>query len=578
MKIDQVRIAGFRGIKDLEISLSKQTVLLGMNNSGKTSFLKALELALGDYGRRLSEDDLFISGADQVAEILVDVLLKPNDGLVFGEIWQDAVVSGAIQQEASGQSFIALRTIATPDLFKGGFKIERYHLEEWNSENWKEITHKRSNRLLGRFPGISFMAMDAQRDIQKELQDRYSYVGKVLSGIKYDESDTKAIERLIDKVNQTAIEKSQPLQSLKDTLDDLTKSFNGQGKTELTPIPKNLRDLAKKFSIQFGEGNASFSMEYHGMGTRSWASLLSGRAFLEIAQKIAQDEDEAFFPILAIEEPEAHLHPNAQKTLYNQFKSITTQGQVLLSTHSPYIAGQADVFELRYLQKDNDGVKVSQLRKIWKKDSLRKLKREVIYSKGELLFSRALVLTEGEAEEQALPILFSHYFEEQAFEMGVNFVGVSGKGARYVPFLQFAYDLNIPVFIFSDGEANVIGGSDGLVRKYESVYGENSYDNNLDKKIFVLDGTNFEGYLISKDLLPTYEKLVQSLNPGKWEQYLADKDQGNEPVAKVIKRIVDKAKPQYAVAIAEEICKLEKEKFPDKFKNLFDQIKNTLDV
>jgi hypothetical protein len=38
-----------------------------------------------------------------------------------------------------------------------------------------------------------------------------------------------------------------------------------------------------------------------------------------------------FFPVLAIEEPEAHLHPNAQKQLYSQINSIA--GQKIISTH-----------------------------------------------------------------------------------------------------------------------------------------------------------------------------------------------------------------------------------------------------
>ena len=55
--IDTIRISGFRGIKNLEMSLSRITGLIGTNNSGKTSLLKALHLALGDYSRQLSEED-----------------------------------------------------------------------------------------------------------------------------------------------------------------------------------------------------------------------------------------------------------------------------------------------------------------------------------------------------------------------------------------------------------------------------------------------------------------------------------------------------------------------------------------
>ena len=57
IQLDTVRICGFRGIANLEITLPKVTVLLGQNNSGKTSVIKALQLALGDYSRYLSDED-----------------------------------------------------------------------------------------------------------------------------------------------------------------------------------------------------------------------------------------------------------------------------------------------------------------------------------------------------------------------------------------------------------------------------------------------------------------------------------------------------------------------------------------
>jgi len=86
---------------------------------------------------------------------------------------------------------------------------------------------------------------------------------------------------------------------LKIHLDNLNQSFEGSGQTELTPFPKKIRDLVKRFSVHFGETEKnSFSMEYHGMGTRSWASMLTVKAFIELLSKKHADEVEPFFPIL----------------------------------------------------------------------------------------------------------------------------------------------------------------------------------------------------------------------------------------------------------------------------------------
>ena len=118
--------------------------------------------------------------------------------------------------------------------------------------------------------------------------------------------------------SRDAIEKSDPLKQLKNHLDTLNHSLNCDGQTELTPFPKRIRDLSKRFSVHYGSSSDnSFSMEYHGMGTRSWASMLTVKAFTELLVSKHEQEMEPLFPIMAAEEPEAHLHPNAQRTLYS---------------------------------------------------------------------------------------------------------------------------------------------------------------------------------------------------------------------------------------------------------------------
>ena len=47
MQISKVEIKNFRGIQSAEIYLTKYSVLLGDNNTGKTTVLEALDLVLG---------------------------------------------------------------------------------------------------------------------------------------------------------------------------------------------------------------------------------------------------------------------------------------------------------------------------------------------------------------------------------------------------------------------------------------------------------------------------------------------------------------------------------------------------
>ena len=601
IQIDIVRICGFRGISNIEIALPRVTVLLGQNNAGKTSVIKALQLAIGDYSRYLSDEDFHISedGKRQEA-ITVDIRLIPIADKAraseFSEEWQQEL-GAKIQAEADGKQYVAIRTTAKPDRVKGGYIIERYEMESWPAyTGWEKVNFRK--KLGKRLESVPFIPIDAQRDIHTELKEKSSFVGRVLSSVEYDDADVAELERMVAEVNKEAIEKSEPLKRLKTHLDNLNQSFEGSGQTELTPFPKKIRDLSKRFSVNFGESDkSSFSMEYHGMGTRSWASMLTVKAFTELLAKNHEEEAEPFFPIMAAEEPEAHLHPNAQRTLYRQL--IDVPGQVIISTHSPYIAGLAELHEIKYLNKPENSVQVYQLRTEFEDDDLRKLKREVVHSRGELLFSKAIVLSEGETEEQALPELFESYTGKHPFSLGINFVGVNGSGAKYRPFLILASDLNIPVFIFSDGEAQTVKE---LKKNYEKVFG--ATDIEKAPNITILDGTDFEGYMLSQGYQDLIEKTIQQVAGndaiGKWIEKREDTslkrvktDKPNcitckQPIFEDVNRdysgehgrvraildILDSSKPLYAKAITDNLIKLPREKLPAKVVELFKQIES----
>ena len=604
--VDTIRISGFRGIKNLEMSLSKIAVLIGTNNSGKTSVLKAMNLALGDYSRYLSEEDFHIGADDKRAtEIIVDVRIISTDDKgkrikAFDDDWVNEF-GDKIQSEANGSQFVGVRTRTELNQIKGVFECRRFTLEKWPDFKVWLTDKNKEHKMSGRFESIPFISIEAQRDLHNELKEKNSFIGKVLAHVAYDKTDVATLEALIKTVNDDAVNKSSELKDLKNHLGKLNQSFQGSGNAEITPFPKKIRDLSKHFSVHFGEnGKSAFSMEYHGMGTRSWASMLVVRAFTDLMASKHAAEQKPFFSILAAEEPEAHLHPNAQKTLYRQLAE--SKGQVLISTHSPYLAAIAKVHELRYLKKHADCIEPRLISLRPDDDNLRRLEREIIHSRGEILFTKALVLCEGETEEQALPMLFQKYFNNDAFELGVNIVGVGGAG-KYIPFLTFARDFAIPVFIFSDGESDTIKN---LEKHYDSVFGKGEFKKF--KNITILDGSDFEGYLLSSGFKTTIESVIEDFG-GKdaianWVSKKDGTSSGRkktsaapctackqEIYADVLRNyktttgydaalgeILDSNKATYAPKIAQKLCELDVSKFPKKITEFFDQIKAGVDL
>lgn len=202
------------------------------------------------------------------------------------------------------------------------------------------------NEKAFNYDAIPFFYMDAQRDILEDMKTRNSYLGKMISRIEYPKEDVKEIEQKIKELNEQTVSSSYILSNIKTTLEELDSAMDTSSDgVEITPFTKKIRDLNKGLTIYYTDKKESFSMEYHGMGTRSWSSLLTLKSFINLLDKNAEDKQLPFFPILAIEEPEAHLHPNAQKKLYKQIEGI--KGQKIISTHSPYIAASAELSQLR---------------------------------------------------------------------------------------------------------------------------------------------------------------------------------------------------------------------------------------
>lgn len=507
--IDTVRICGFRGIKNLEISLPRVTVLIGTNNSGKTSLLKALQLALGDYSRYVSEEDFYIGSDDKRAsEIKVDVRFVAADENgnrvgTFDESWQTEF-GDKIRAEANGNQFVAIRTCVKPNEIKGGFECSRYPMQTWPEfATWQDEKIKEKDKI-NRIISTPFISIEAQRDIHYELKDKSSFAGRVLSGVEYGKEDIIEIERLIQELNLNAINKSNALKSFKTQLEKLNQSFQGAGNVEITPFPKKIRDLSKHFSVHFGEGASNtFSMEYHGMGTRSWASMLTVKAFIEAQVEKHKAEVEPFFPILAAEEPEAHLHPNAQRTLYGQLAE--SEGQVIVSTHSPYFAAMADIRDIRSMRNDGNGMSVQSIAQSISSEDRKILAREIISKKGEILFARALILAEGITEEQVIPAICDLHKNKPLFALGISCVGVSGK--NYAPFVKLACSLGIPTYIISDNDGSTKTEIESQLKKIcDEGY---KIDSDILAVSYLGNGNDFEAELLNQ--LPLKDEIIEAL-------------------------------------------------------------------
>ena len=511
IKIDEIRIDGFRGLKDFKMSLSETTVLTGMNNVGKTSVLKALQLLFGNSSF-LAAEDLHIDNNGKSTQIIVDakIIAIGEDGkrtANFSEVWEIAFGEANIKMDAEEYSYVPMRVKYTFQTLQNSFNRDMHILNEWESAGiaWQDLKGKKST-IKGDY--FQFHYLDAKRDIQDDLKVRTSYLGKMLGDVasNYDPKDVAELEKKISSLNAEAIEKSSVLKNIQESLKGIDTTMDSSGKVYVSPFAKKLRDLNKSLTIHYGTEDSSFTMDYHGMGTRSWSSMLSFRAFVKQMCNSKSPDEEAFLPIIAIEEPEAHLHPNAQKQLYKQMNDMP--GIKIISTHSPYVAACAELSELRGMYKSDEKTVCGSLpvAKLTSEEQ-RKIRQAVLTSNGELLFAKAIVLGEGETEVQALPIFCQQHLGLTPVESGLSFVDAKGCG-NYYPFVALADAFQIPWYIFSDGENETQKGLKKLLKK---TYGE---DRALteQKNIFIIpDEKDFEGMLIVDGYKDEIEKAIEQL-------------------------------------------------------------------
>lgn len=567
--LKQVRVHGFRGLDNLEIDFEPTSVLVGTNNAGKTTLLKSLQLALSN-SFQITDDDFFFSDAVIRNKIIIDILFisvdeNGNQISEFEDKWATVITENRISFDSAGNQILAFRTVIEENLIRKTFTKKQFVIDDWpdfkneEDEHWYQQDY--TTALSFYFDEIPFFYLDANRDILEDLKSKTSFLGKILSSINYEDEDKKLIEDLVKQLNKETIERSDVLTNLHTILEELDTAMDNPNNTvDITPFTKKLRDLNKGVKINYSQ----FSMEYHGMGTRSWSSLLILKAFILQNTNLADANQVAYYPIMAIEEPESHLHPNAQKKLYSQINNII--GQKIVATHSSYIAGSAQLGEIRSICKTTTNTTIGKFDKTGvTSEDIRKINRQVINTRGELFFSKLVILFEGETEEQTLPITIERHFEKNSIELGVDFIGVGGSG-NYLPFIRFLEAFNIPYLILSDNE------TDTHTKVVKQI--EKSKQNDLNKVVFLNDENDFEKELCNNGYIDEVKKAYYSmiLSECTTEQHIIAKRTELDVIPdEDYYGLIIKLKTQFAPIIAYELSKSAKP-LPAKMIELFEKV------
>jgi putative ATP-dependent endonuclease of OLD family len=510
------------------LPLGNLTVLIGPNNSGKTAFLQALAVAFGEH--RAHEEDCYVDPLGTPAEsFTIDLLIQPAQGDEFTEELRD-LFADAIQIPVDGPEYVALRTSGRPDTRRDGILPRRCFLKGWartDSDSTAVSELKKpgvSRELLELF---SYNFLDARRDIVDQLQGRATYWGKLAGSLDIQDQLRMEIEAALGHLGEKIIQGSGVLEQVRSEIDRITEALTpGSPGVDIEPLPARVEDLARGMDVRLrAPGSASISMSRQGMGTRSLAALTVFSAFV----KIRMQEGPTALTLLALEEPEAHLHPQAQRAVFTLACSI--QGQRILSTHSPYVSGIADVFDFRVFRRNGPTSQALWVEKTngdrtptFTAEEHEKVRRFVQRRHGEILFARLALFVEGETEEYAVPVFAEHHWNRTIHDQGISLINAEGAQS-YKHFVVLLEKLGIPWLILSDGDAEGIRGVSSAGKAIGRPLDENS------PEVIMLPttpkGLCFEEYLIKEGFRPQIEKAIHSTcGESALEEYRARNEGG----------------------------------------------------
>ena len=192
--------------------------------------------------------------------------------------------------------------------------------------------------------------LGALRDAANEFTPRSGHWGRLLRGVRIpDELEAEAL-RILAELDARIIAADPKLAQIADQIGQATRIAIGEGPgaARVNTLPMAIEEMLQRTGIVLRNENLRpwLPLGHHGQGLQSLAVIFLFQA--AVLQQLAETESPGVEAIFAIEEPEAHLHPQAARTLWERVQDLS--GQKLMTTHSPYFVQHVPLRDLRLVR------------------------------------------------------------------------------------------------------------------------------------------------------------------------------------------------------------------------------------
>jgi putative ATP-dependent endonuclease of OLD family len=454
MELVKYSVDNFKSIRHGEFDATSTTVIIGKNNSGKSNIAESL---------KVFKDKIRSSERGVDSELDRDWFSRcVTGGNTDEEITWELTFQLCGAEREQIRSNLELRT-----------RARRMELEDVLSEpdftelkviltadGYSSISTEYAAKFDGRLVTIS--------DIQSE--DMYANGNNY--SVRVNESAVIGLIR--DSVSSWSF--VDPIREPENVMDSIPSySLDGRG-TELVQvlhylyvnerdvfvdirdsflnIMNGISDMRSRFDEDLDEpGKITVMTDESGFNTRFKLSELSSGSkdiLVLITQAYLSREDT---DLLAVEEPELHLHPDAERQVFSILNDISEENsvQILVSTHSEVFVNQVEVEDVVRTERDGETI-TRHIEEGKVEDEL----ADLGYDQSDILQAEGVVFVEGRSDRMILPELCRTNGLDTK-EQGIEIVELEGEGntrrnARSLVKVLFSFDIPYLFVIDSHGE------------------------------------------------------------------------------------------------------------------------------
>ena len=367
MRVSRIEIRNFRSIRHIDVDLGKTTVFVGPNNAGKTAILDALRFALmrrwGQRGTGFTEYDVHVSADqdDPKASPGVSIVIHTQESQP--DEWPTGVAEDLDQivqldPHTGLRSIIMMTRYAWSEedgAFNPSWEFLNVAREPLAGRGARRVNLERFWRYLPVF------YLDALRDVGDEFTPRSQYWGRLLKALEIPAGLESRATRVLDLLNRRLLKADPRLQKIAGTLSGANRIAMRDGKSglDLRMVPLKVPDLLSRAEIILRNDPDSpwLPLLRQGQGLQSLSVIFLFQAFVD--HLLSELYDRNSKPVLALEEPETHLHPQAARTLWAHVRKLP--GQKIVTTHSPYFVQHVPFRDLRLVRLTTEGTQVRSL-------------------------------------------------------------------------------------------------------------------------------------------------------------------------------------------------------------------------